>query len=88
MSPTCSDAEQKQFCQKLEKLRQKMRRAALQKALTQPLTVLVENNHQQGFSSEYLPVKFRGNAAKGCIYPAAPLAVKDGIILAEPAHVD
>ncbi|MDR1113604.1 MAG: tRNA (N(6)-L-threonylcarbamoyladenosine(37)-C(2))-methylthiotransferase MtaB [Candidatus Margulisbacteria bacterium] len=86
MSPTCSDAEQKQFCQRLEKLRQEMRRDALQKALTRPLTVLVENSRQQGFSSEYLPVKFRGKTAKGCVYQAAPLAVKDGIILADPAH--
>ncbi|MDR2429182.1 MAG: tRNA (N(6)-L-threonylcarbamoyladenosine(37)-C(2))-methylthiotransferase MtaB [Candidatus Margulisbacteria bacterium] len=85
MPLTCSDQEQKQFCQKLEKLRQKMRRAVLQKALARPLEVLAENN-RGGFSSEYAPVKFTKKAASGRIYTAKPLAVKDRFILAEPAH--
>jgi threonylcarbamoyladenosine tRNA methylthiotransferase MtaB len=79
----CPDKLVKQFVSQLETLRQEMKSHFLQKQKN--LLVLAENS-RGGFSSEYAPVKFTERVESGKIYAAAPLAVKDGLILANPAH--
>ncbi|GBR75092.1 miaB-like tRNA modifying enzyme, partial [Candidatus Termititenax aidoneus] len=83
LTQTCPDKEQKAFIARLEKLRQKLRKDFLQKQ--KELLVLAENS-SGGFSSEYAPVKFTAKVESGQIYRAQPLAVKDGIILADPVQ--
>ncbi|GBR76633.1 miaB-like tRNA modifying enzyme, partial [Candidatus Termititenax persephonae] len=86
MPNICPDKLVKQFTARLATLRQKMKNHFLQKYLTLPLAVLVENNKGTGFSSEYIAVKLSGNIESGKFYTAVPLGIKDGVILANPAH--
>jgi len=83
LKQTCSDKDQKQFINKLEKLRQKLKKDFWQKQTT--LNVLAENECG-GFSSEYVPVKFTEKVESGKFYTAIPLEIKEDTILAQPAY--
>ncbi|MDR1452728.1 MAG: MiaB/RimO family radical SAM methylthiotransferase [Candidatus Margulisbacteria bacterium] len=82
----CPDKLVKQFVSRLENLRREMQNNFLQKHLARPLETLVENNKGTGLSSEYIAVKLSGKTESGKFYLAAPQGIKDGVILADPAH--
>ena len=81
LKPACPDKEQKQFITKLEAIRCELRHNFLKRQKN--LLVLAENE-QGGFSSEYAPVQFTEKVKSGEIYPAEPVKIEKEIILAKP----